>query len=187
MGPSAQKPHNARLGKRSVGALPTAPYALGPIERPARAPQELPMKTDPRVLLRECGACGRVNRIPYAHLGDRGRCGACRTPLLPVSEPLEVDEASFHSIVHATALPVLVDFWAPWCGPCRAAAPILRQVAGELAGRALVLKVNVDEEPALAERFGVQGIPHFLVLHQGRPIRQHSGLVDAHTLATWLA
>ncbi len=167
MGPSTRKPHNARLGKRPVGVLSAAPYALGPIERPARTPKELPMKTDPRVLLRECGAC--------------------RTLLLPVIEPREVDEASFHSIVHSTALPVLFEFLAPWCGPCRAAAPILRQVAGELAGRALVLKVNVDEEPALAERFGVQGIPHFLVLHQGRSIRRHSGLVDAHTLAPWLA
>src|SRR6187402_2491521 len=101
-------------------------------------------------IVRACTACGRSNRIPLAHVADRGRCGACKAELAPLDEPLDVDEPSFETIVDAAEVPVLVDFWAPWCGPCRSAAPMLEALGKSRAGKLLVLKVNTDEQPELA-------------------------------------
>jgi thioredoxin 2 len=140
----------------------------------------------PQTILHTCSRCGAQNRVPLNRLGQQGRCGVCKTPLAPLAEPLEVGPAEFDEIIASSPVPVLVDFWAPWCGPCRMAAPEVEALAREMAGRALVLKVNTEEHPELAARFRIHAIPTFAVFQGGRLVMQRSGYMPRHQLAAWL-
>jgi thioredoxin 2 len=119
-----------------------------------------------------CSSCGAMNRVPQAKI-DQGlhpTCGSCKAPLPAGYKPVTVTDANFASMVERSPLPVLVDMWAEWCGPCRMVGPVIDELAGTMAGRVRVAKLNVDENPATASRFGVQSIPTLLVFKEGREV-----------------
>jgi thioredoxin 2 len=137
-------------------------------------------------VIRACSHCGKQNRVPAKFLASTGRCGFCKSPLPPVAEPLAVDDQLFDEIVQNAPVPVLVDFWAAWCRPCLAAAPEVSRTAADMAGKAVVVKVDTERYPQLAGRFQVSSIPNFVVLSGGRAVMQQAGLVDHDQMERWL-
>lgn len=126
-----------------------------------------------------CQSCGATNRVPQAKLaqGLRATCGSCKAALPTGSnQPVIVTDATFASLVEQSPLPVLLDMWAEWCGPCRMVAPVIDELAGTMAGQVRVAKLNVDENPATASRFGVQSIPTLLVFKEGREVDRIVGV-----------
>ena len=135
---------------------------------------------------RVCAQCKAINRIPVRHLADTGKCGKCGAALPPHATPIEVTSATqFDEIVAAARVPVVVDFWATWCGPCRMVAPEVKKAAQNLAGKALVLKVDTDALGDLAQRYQVSSIPNFAVFSGGRLLRQRAGAIDHRQLEKW--
>lgn len=133
-----------------------------------------------------CPHCGATNRVPSARLADDPVCGRCGAALLD-GHPLALTDANFDAVIAATGLPVVVDFWAPWCGPCRTMAPQFEQAAGQLKGRAVFVKVNSDENPRTAARFAVRSIPTLVKLSGGREVDRLSGALPAAQVAAWAA
>jgi thioredoxin 2 len=144
-----------------------------------------------------CASCGAVNRFPRARATEGPRCGRCKQPLLSApagtaaaraapSHPVEVTDQSWSVEVERSEVPVLVDFWAPWCGPCRAVAPVLDALARDYGGRVKIAKVNVDENPRLAARFGIQAIPTMLLVRDGRVVDEQRGALPRPHLERWL-
>lgn len=127
-------------------------------------------------IIRACPACGKKNRVLYSRLGSEARCGSCGTALPSPSEPLEVDQGSALSgLLRESGLPVLIDFWAPWCGPCRAVAPEMQKVAARNAGKLLVVKVNTDVDPRVGAEHRIQSIPTMAVFQGGREVGRTMG------------
>ena len=141
------------------------------------------------VLMIRCPACGATNRVPKDRIeqGLEPVCGRCKTPLPVSAKPVPVTDASFSTDVEASPLPVLVDAWAPWCGPCRMIAPVIDELATEMAGRVRVVKLNVDDNPQTAARFNLRSIPTLLVIKGGREVDRLVGVQPKQEIARRLA
>jgi thioredoxin 2 len=145
------------------------------------------VELDDKGLLVACGSCGKKNRLAYGTLGESVRCGQCKEPLSPPGVPIDIaTSADFDRIVAQSSLPVVVDYWAPWCGPCRMVAPELQKVASRQAGQMLVVKVNTDELADLGERFNIRSIPTLAVFANGREVARTSGARPANDIEAFV-
>lgn len=141
------------------------------------------MRTETPSRITACPACGARNRVPDAATGSP-RCPKCKAAL-----PWLVDagDGTFDAVAARSPLPVIVDLWAPWCGPCRVVGPILERLANEFAGRCKVVKVNVDQAPEISRRFGVQGVPTLIALRDGNEVARQVGAAPEGQLRDWIS
>jgi thioredoxin 2 len=140
----------------------------------------------PEKLLVACPRCGTANRVPAERLGEEPKCGKCAAPLLE-GKPVELNEAGFDVFLSRNSLPVLVDFWADWCGPCHAMAPAFERAAGEHKTRVRFAKLNTERAQGVAGRFGIRSIPTMILFRDGREAARISGALDARSISGWLA
>ena len=145
------------------------------------------LELDDRGLVVSCASCGQKNRLAYGRLGDEVRCGRCRQPLKAPGEPIELHStADFDRLVAQASVPVVVDYWAPWCGPCRMVAPEIAKVAARKAGQALVVKVNTDELVDLGQRYNVRSIPMLAVFAGGKEVARTVGARPAEQIEAFI-
>jgi thioredoxin 2 len=138
-------------------------------------------------VLVDCKSCAKTNRVPVARLLDRAKCAACKAPLLPLARPIAVrNAADLDELLRDAKAPVLVDFWAPWCGPCRAVAPEVAKLAVEKQGRVIVAKVDTEANPELGARYGIRSIPTLVTFRGGREAKRVSGAMSAGMMAAQL-
>ena len=131
-----------------------------------------------------CGNCGRTNRLPAERASKDAGCGACHQPIF-TGHPIEVDEEAFGRHLANNDIPLLVDVWAPWCGPCRAMAPMFERAAGMLEPKVRLLKLNSDKAPSVSSRLNITGIPTLLLMRGGREIARQAGAMDARSIVAW--
>lgn len=145
------------------------------------------LSSDLRGIIQPCPACNTANRIAYTRLDQRGRCGTCKAALPPITTPVEMSSpTAFAALIAQSPLPVVIDFWAPWCGPCQMMAPEFAKAATQAAGEAVFVKVNTDEQQQIAAQFRIQGIPAFALLKNGQVTAQTSGFQPAARLLAWM-
>ena len=145
------------------------------------------IELDDNGLIVACSGCGKKNRLAYETLGGAVRCGQCKQPLAAPGEPIELHQtADFDRLVAKSSLPVVVDYWAPWCGPCRMVAPEIQKVAARQAGRMIVVKVNTDELSDLGQRFNIRSIPTLAVFANGSEVARISGARSASDIEAWV-
>jgi thioredoxin 2 len=145
------------------------------------------LQLDHRGVLTTCSSCGKTNRLTYAALDKTTRCGNCKNTLPAPGSPIEIPSAAiFDEAVRTASLPLVVDFWAPWCGPCRMVAPELEKVARAAAGEFLVVKVNTEALPELGERFGIRSIPTMAVFRGGREVTRTAGARPAADIQSFV-
>ena len=139
-------------------------------------------------MLIQCTSCSKLNRVPAARAGDNAKCAACKASLLPLLHPIAVGSSGdFDELIHDSPIPVLVDFWAAWCGPCRMVAPELEKLASTRGGGLIVAKVDTEALPEVAARFRIQGIPTMVLFRGGKESTRLSGAMPASAIAAKLA
>jgi thioredoxin 2 len=138
-------------------------------------------------MIRTCPSCGKKNRIQYSRLSEQAKCGSCGKELPPPAEPVAVDGGGeLAGVLSQSSLPVLVDFWAPWCGPCRSVAPEIEKVAQRNAGRLLVVKVNTDVDPSVGSAHRIQSIPTMALFRGGREVAREMGARPAAAIESFV-
>jgi thioredoxin 2 len=145
------------------------------------------LRLDEKGIVQKCSMCGQLNRALYSRLAASVRCGTCKQPLAHPAEPIEIESASqFHALIQNSSLPVLVDFWAEWCGPCKMVAPEIAKLASIESGSALIVKVNTEQLPDLASQFGISSIPTMILFRGGKISGQIAGARSMSDLRKFL-